>query len=112
MNEYISVLKQYAVFSGRARRREYWMFFLFNIIIAVVLNVVGALIHLPIIGTLYSLAVLVPGIAVSIRRVHDVTKSGWYLLIPIYNLILVCTPGVTGPNEYGADPKEAALVPA
>jgi len=62
MNEYISVLKQYAVFAGRARRREYWMFILFTVIIAVVLNVVGALIHLPIIGTIYSLAVLVPSI--------------------------------------------------
>jgi uncharacterized membrane protein YhaH (DUF805 family) len=113
MNEYISVLKQYAVFAGRARRREYWMFILFTVIIAVVLNGVGALIHLPIIGSIYSLAVLVPSIAVAIRRMHDVSKSGWFLLIPIYNLILACTPGVTGLNQYGADPKEAApLVPA
>jgi uncharacterized membrane protein YhaH (DUF805 family) len=53
---------------------------------------------------IYSLAVLVPGIAVGVRRMHDVDKSGWYLLIPIYNLILACTPGTDGTNQYGADP--------
>ena len=54
---------------------------------------------------IYTLAVLIPSIAVGVRRMHDVGKSGWFLLIPIYNLILACTDGVNGDNEYGADPK-------
>ena len=61
------------------------------------------------INTVYSLAVLVPSIAVGVRRMHDVGKSGWFLLIPIYNLILACTDGQVGPNEYGADPKRPEL---
>ena len=58
-----------------------------------------------ILSNIYSLAVLIPSIAVGVRRMHDLGKSGWFLLIPIYNLILACTPGVTGDNEYGNDHK-------
>jgi uncharacterized membrane protein YhaH (DUF805 family) len=105
MNYYLKVLQNYATFSGRARRSEYWYFFLFNVIIAFVLGFVGGLTKMPIISTIYTLAVLIPGIAVGVRRMHDVGKSGWFLLIPIYNLILACTDGVKGDNEYGADPK-------
>lgn len=100
MKWYLAVLKKYAVFNGRARRSEYWYFFLFNVIISVVLNVVN-----PLLGSLYSLVVLIPGIAVAVRRMHDVNKSGWYCLIPIYNLVLACTEGTGGTNEYGHDPK-------
>jgi len=57
------------------------------------------------IGGLYSLAVIIPSIAVGVRRMHDVGKSGWYLLIPLYNLILACTDGDSGDNEYGSNPK-------
>ena len=102
MNYYLKVLQNYATFSGRARRSECWYFFLFNVIIAFVLGFVGG-----IISTIYPLAVLIPGIAVGVRRMHDVGKSGWFLLIPIYNLILACTEGVKGDNEYGADPKSS-----
>jgi len=105
MNWYLEVLKKYAVFSGRARRSEYWYFFLFNILIAIALVFLGALIHNTILNTLYSLVVLIPGIAVGVRRMHDVGKSGWYLLIPIYSLVLACTDGNIGTNEYGQDPK-------
>ena len=105
MNYYIKVLKNYATFGGRARRAEYWWFFLINMIISFVVGFVGGLIKLPIIGTIYSLAVLLPSIAVGVRRMHDVGKSGWYLLIPIYNLILAVTAGDPGTNAYGADPK-------
>ena len=66
---------------------------------------VGGLIQMPIIATIYSVAVLIPGIAVAVRRMHDVGKSGWFVLIPIYNIILACTKGDTGDNEYGEDPK-------
>ena len=61
-----------------------------------------------ILSNIYTLAVLIPGIAVAVRRMHDVGKSGWYVLIPIYNLVLACTEGTSGDNEYGADPKAEA----
>jgi uncharacterized membrane protein YhaH (DUF805 family) len=105
MNWYLTVLKNYTLFNGRARRSEYWYFALFNMIIYVVLALIGSVIHFPMIASIYSLAVLVPGIAVGIRRMHDVDKSGWYLLIPIYNLVLACTDGTNGDNQYGPDPK-------
>ncbi|MBI3519407.1 MAG: DUF805 domain-containing protein [Bacteroidetes bacterium] len=105
MNWYLKVLQNYATFSGRARRKEYWMFFLFNMIVSFILGMVGALIKFELIGSLYSLAVLLPSIAVGVRRMHDVGKSGWFILIPIYNLILACTDGEQGENAYGPDPK-------
>lgn len=105
MSYYLKVLKNYAKFDGRARRSEFWYFFLFNIIVAVVLNIIENLTGFSILSTIYSLAVLIPGIAVSIRRMHDVNKSGWYVLIPIYDLILACTNGTKGDNSFGADPK-------
>ncbi len=105
MNYYMAVLKNYAGFDGRARRSEYWYFFLINLVISAVLNTVGGAIDFIYLGSIYSLAVLVPSIAVGVRRMHDVGKSGWFLLIPIYNLILAATEGESGENEYGADPK-------
>jgi uncharacterized membrane protein YhaH (DUF805 family) len=121
MNWYLKVLKNYAGFSGRARRKEYWMFVLFNMIFAILAaivdNVVGTTISpLPygLFYIVYVLAVLIPGLAVSIRRLHDVGKSGWFLfivLIPIVGaiwlLVLVCTAGTPGQNAYGLNPKEA-----
>ncbi len=106
MNYYGEVLKKYAVFSGRARRSEYWYFFLFSTIISIILAFVGMGIGFERLNNVYSLAVLVPSIAVGVRRMHDVGKSGWFLLIPIYNLILLCTDGTPGDNEYGEDPKQ------
>ncbi len=106
MNWYIKVLQSYAVFSGRARRKEYWMFFLFNIIIAFVLGFIeGMLGGKGIVGNIYSLAVMIPGIAVGVRRMHDTDHSGWFLLIPLYNLILAVREGDTGDNRFGSDPK-------
>ena len=105
MNYYIKVLQNYATFSGRARRKEYWMFVLFNVIVAFAFGFVCGLIGIPEIANLYTLAVLLPSIAVGVRRMHDVGKSGWFLLIPIYNFILAVTDGEKGENQYGADPK-------
>ena len=113
MNWYLTVLQKYAVFSGRARRKEYWMFFLFNILISFGLGMLefavrGAALQqgaAPVLGNLYSLAMLLPGIAVGVRRMHDTNHSGWFLLIPIYNLVLACTDGDRGPNRFGEDPK-------
>ena len=105
MKWYLEVLKKYAVFQGRARRSEYWYFTLFSLIVAIILSVIGTYIGSQLLYVLYWLAVLVPSIAVSVRRMHDVDKSGWFILIPIYNLILCCTAGTEGPNQYGSDPK-------
>ena len=100
MHYYVKVLKQYADFNGRARRKEYWMFVLFNVIISTVLGLI-----FPLLSVIYYLAILIPTYAVLARRMHDVGKSGWYMLIPIYNLILACTDGDSGDNEYGSNPK-------
>ena len=105
MNYYLYVLQNYAKFTGRARRSEFWYFVLINSILGFFIGFIGGLIQMPIIATIYSVAVLIPSIAVAVRRMHDVGKSGWFLLIPIYNLILACTKGDTGDNEYGEDPK-------
>jgi len=120
MNWYLQVLKKYAEFNGRARRKEYWMFALFNIIFLIAAmiidNVAGTTIgELPygLFYFIYALAVIIPGLAVSVRRLHDVGKSGWFyliILIPIVGaiwiLILFFTDGVIGQNEYGTNPKE------
>lgn len=105
MNYYFHVLQNYATFSGRARRSEYWYFVLFNAIFSFGIGFVAGFLNFPILSTIYSVAVLLPAIAVAVRRMHDVGKSGWFILIPIYNLVLACTDGVKGDNEYGADPK-------
>ena len=101
------VFENYANFKGRARRSEYWYFVLGNAIISLTINILTALLSpkLVFLGIVYSLAVFIPTIAVLIRRMHDVGKSGWYILIPIYNLILACTAGDYGKNDYGQDPK-------
>jgi uncharacterized membrane protein YhaH (DUF805 family) len=104
MNYYLTVLQKYAEFNGRASRSEYWYFVLYNLLISIAIGAVAGLVKLPILGTIYSLAVLVPGIAVGIRRMHDVDKSGWHLLIPFYNLYLACIEGTRGDNQYGEDP--------
>jgi len=115
MNYYLSVLKKYAIFSGRSQRAEYWYFFLFNIIISIVLGIISTVVgdDSSILGILYSLAVLIPGIAVSVRRLHDVGKSGWMLLIglipligAIWLLVLMVTDSNPGDNKYGPNPKE------
>jgi uncharacterized membrane protein YhaH (DUF805 family) len=116
MNWYLEVLKKYATFGGRARRTEFWMFFLINFIISAVLNIVqrstGSTVVL-VISVLYGLAVLIPGIAVTVRRLHDTGRSGgwcWIVLIPIVGgiiLIVFCAQdGQPGPNQYGPNPKQ------
>lgn len=102
------VFENYANFNGRARRSEYWYFVLANMIINIAFSIILPLVLTPelaIIGTIYSFTVLLPSLTVLIRRMHDVGKSGWYCLIPIYNIILACKDGDYGKNEYGPDPK-------
>ncbi len=119
MDWYLKVLKNYAEFSGRARRKEYWMFVLFNLIFYYVLMfidwIIGTFdpeIGLGVLGGLYSLAVFIPGLAVSVRRLHDIGKSGWMILIvlipligPIWLLVLMVQDSQPGENQYGPNPK-------
>jgi uncharacterized membrane protein YhaH (DUF805 family) len=121
MNWYLTVFKKYAEFSGRARRKEYWIFALFNLIFfiaAMILdNAAGTTIgKLPygLFYCIYALIILLPSIAVGVRRLHDTGKSGWFMLlmlIPIVGgiwlFVLFCIDGNPGANEYGPNPKEA-----
>ncbi|NIJ50889.1 DUF805 domain-containing protein [Dyadobacter arcticus] len=124
MDWYLKVIRQYAVFNGRARRQEYWMFVLFNLIFAVAAifldNMFGITMdgigYGPIYG-LYILAVFIPGLAVAVRRLHDINKSGFMMflaLIPILGaiwlIVLMAQEGNVGPNQYGADPKTVASI--
>jgi len=119
---YLAALKKYAVFSGRAQRKEYWFFVLFNLLIAFALGLVEGFLNIApeseesLLGTLYILAVAIPWIAVTVRRLHDTGRSGWWLLISFVPLIgtiilLVFTieDGEVGQNAYGLNPKTATV---
>lgn len=122
MNWYLGVLKKYVDFNGRARRKEYWMFVWFNILISIVLGAVDyatgmyqAEAGVGVLSGLYSLAILLPSIAVAVRRLHDTSRSGWWLLIAFVPLIgglvllvFMVLDGTPGSNEHGPNPKEGA----
>lgn len=122
MHWYLEALKKYAVFSGRARRMEYWMFCLFNLLISVGLAVVGAVAGLildygvNLLSTLYCLAVLVPSIAVAVRRLQDTGRTGWWLLLVLVPflgalvlLIFLVENSQSGQNRWGPNPKLTAM---
>ena len=125
MEWYLKVMKEnYSNFSGRARRKEFWMWYLFYVIILIVAMILDGVLGTGFeigygattpYGWVYTIAVLahlIPGLAVNVRRLHDVGKSGWFLfiaLIPfvgaIWLLILSCSDGESGDNAYGSNPK-------
>lgn len=119
MNWYLEVLKKYADFGGRARRKEYWMFTLFNVLFSFVLGILDGFLGtvsrdagIGLLGGLYTLAVLLPSLGVSVRRLHDTDHSGWWLLIAlvpcvgaIVLLIFMVRDSTPGPNQYGPNPK-------
>jgi uncharacterized membrane protein YhaH (DUF805 family) len=112
MNWYIQVLKKYVVFSGRARRKEYWFFVLFSFIISVILSLIDWAIGINVLASIYGLAILLPSLGVSVRRLHDTGRSGWWIfinLIPLIGLIiwLIFTfqDSQEGTNQYGPSPK-------
>ena len=116
MSWFLAVLQKYAVFSGRARRQEYWMYVLFYAIFSVAANIIDAILGTYLIVPLFSLALLVPTLAVAVRRLHDIGKSGPWIfisLIPligsIWLLILLAKEGDHGSNNYGSDPKESSF---
>jgi uncharacterized membrane protein YhaH (DUF805 family) len=119
MNWYFEVLKKYAVFSGRARRKEYWYFVLFNIIISLLFSFIDVLIGTfepqtgaGLLGGIYTLAILIPSLAVAVRRLHDTGRTGWWLLIgfipvigAIVLLVFMVLDSEPETNEYGPSPK-------
>ncbi len=141
MNGYTQALKKYAVFSGRSRRREYWVFVLVNIVISLLLGWLDSTLNTPafpmgtfglpvgttgpgsapvsvdtltlgLLGLVYSLAVFVPSLAVTVRRLHDIGRSGWWLLLgfvplvgSIVLLVFTLLDGQPGDNAYGPNPK-------
>ena len=121
MSWYLEVLQKYAVFDGRARRKEYWMFILINLLVSVMLVAIDNLIGTfsPQVGAgllqgLYSLAILIPTLAVTVRRLHDTGRTGWWILIglvPVIGgsvlLIFMVLDSGPGTNQYGPNPKEA-----
>jgi uncharacterized membrane protein YhaH (DUF805 family) len=113
MSWYLNVLRNYVQFHGRARRKEYWLFGLFSAIISILLSVIGTLIHFKYLNSLYSLAVFLPTLAVTIRRLHDIGRKGWWVLIGLIPLIgwiilivFYCLDSQPGTNKYGPNPKE------
>jgi len=120
MSWYLSVLKQYANFSGRARCKEFWIFTLLSNVLILALYQLMCLFNDTALGGIflillaaYSLAVFIPALAVTIRRLHDTDRSGWFALlifVPLASLVLLvflCMTGTKGDNSYGADPKSA-----
>ena len=120
MNWYLSAFKKYAVFTGRARRKEYWFFQLFNTLFVVALIVLDAMtgmmrartdvrfgIHLGVLSGLYVLATFLPSLGVLVRRLHDTDRSGWWVLIglvpfvgPIALFVFTVLEGTPGLNRY------------
>ena len=119
MDWYFEVLRKYAVFSGRARRKEYWLFTLFNLLAMLVLSFIDGMIGMysieagvGLLSGIYALGILVPSLAVTVRRLHDTSRTGWWILIAFIPLIgalvlLVFTvlDSTPGNNKYGPDPK-------
>jgi len=123
MDWYLKVLKQYTDFEGRARRKEYWMFTLFHVIFIICAIITDVSLGLDstgigIVYLIYIIATFIPSLAVTVRRLHDIDKSGFYVLISfipfiggIILLIFTLTEGRRGGNEYGPDPKAIEAIP-
>lgn len=121
MDYYFDVLKKYAVFHGRARRKEYWMFVFFNVLMSLILAILDSFLSTtfgipPFLRALYVLFVLLPGIGVTIRRLHDTNRSGWWLLllfVPVLGTIIylafMCWVGDESENRYGPNPKRPTI---
>ncbi len=108
---YLEPWRKYAVFSGRARRKQYWYFYLFNFIIFLMLGAIEGFLGIAseteqsVLAGMYQLAVLIPSISVGVRRMHDTNHSGWWLFFPLVNLAFLLTEGQRGDNRFGPDPK-------
>ena len=109
-----SALTQYATFTGRARRSEYWYFVLFNVIVSIVASIIDAVIGVQLVSWIVTLGLLVPGLAVTVRRLHDTGRSGWWILIGLVPLvgaiilIVFACQDSQPDNQYGPSPKGGA----
>lgn len=103
------IFDKYAQFEGRASRREFWYFALANFIISFILGVIEGFFGGPyrkdgsVLADIYAVLVFVPSIAVAARRLHDIDKSGWWMLVPLYNLYLFLQKGHPGGNRFNTD---------
>jgi uncharacterized membrane protein YhaH (DUF805 family) len=95
--------KEYGNYRGRARRKEFWCFYLFYFIAFALLSLLQ-----PHVGLFFMVVSYIPAWCVSIRRMHDIDHRGWWLLFPVVNVILICLDGTRGRNRFGADPKTAS----
>ncbi|MBX9427187.1 MULTISPECIES: DUF805 domain-containing protein [Streptomyces] len=114
MNWYLEAFKKYAVFSGRARRKEFWMFQLISLIVSIILYGIDLAIGMPLLGSLYALAILLPALGLFVRRLHDTDRSGWWILIGLVPLVgsivlivFACLEGDQRENGHGPNPKPA-----
>ena len=111
MEYFLGAYKKYADFTGRARRKEFWMFVLFYFIVSIVLGIVDSIIGFQLLGLLFSLGSIIPSLAIGARRLHDTGRSGWWqllYLIPLIGLIIMIVFLVQDShpdNEYGPNPK-------
>ena len=118
-----NALTGYATFSGRSTRAEYWWFFLFNVLVSLVTGTIDSVVFgvgQNALGTIAWLALIIPNIAIAVRRSHDIGKSGWWVLWQFFGWCLFIIPGLimwllfrtrqgdTGPNKYGPDPRDEA----
>jgi len=124
MSWYLEALKKYAMFGGRSRRKEYWYFVLFSLIVSLVLSAIDALLgtfssstNVGLLGGIYGLAIIIPSIAVSVRRLHDIDRTGWWVLISlvpvigtIVLLVFAALEGTPGENRFGPNPKASGRV--
>lgn len=109
MHWYIDAFKKYAVFSGRSTREAFWMFVLFDIMFTFILSFIDGIASskTEILSTLYFLFTFIPYIAIWIRRMHDIGRSGWWMLVPIVNFIFLLIESEQGRNKYGPPPRMA-----
>jgi len=105
MKYYFTVLRKYANVEGRASRAEYWNFMLFSYLVSVLVAVTELKLHTRFLSMTYLVAIMLPSLAVGMRRMHDLGKYGCYALIPVYSLLLACLPSQKGSNSYGPNPK-------
>ena len=111
MKPYIDALQNYAVFAGRTSIGDYWNFVAINMFFLLVGGLVTDFLGLRFVGVIYYLALVLPSISIGVRRMHDVDKSGWYLLVPFYGFILAVTEGTRGENQFGPEPSREAQLP-
>ena len=122
MTWYIEALKKYGKFEGRARRKEYWMFSLISVLVSIILSFIDTMVRdtggdLGALSLIYALLILLPSLSVTVRRLHDVGKSGWFILLSfipiigtIWLFVLTCKDSESGKNRFGENPKEEVVL--